>query len=272
MGQNRHSIDLKTPVLEIDVKEDATAGSRSIRVLELLEVLCEMDRPASAIDIEAASGFPKATVHRLCNLLQEEGYLRKNVSGRGYVPGERFLRLALKSLSNQSGRGERHAILETLAQTIGETCNIAIPSATSMQYLDRVESKWPLRIQLPTGSNVPLHCTASGKLFLASMTKARRDRLISKLDLDQRAENTITDPEKLIAEIDAIESTGIGTDNEEFIPGMVAIAVPIKDQRGRLLATLATHGPIVRMTFDQALGHADVMRQASQALAASIAE
>ncbi len=254
------------------MKDDAISGSRSIRVLELLEVLSAMDRPASAIDIEAASGLPKATVHRLCNLLQEEGYLRKNVSGRGYVPGERFLRLALKSLSNQHGRGERHAILEKLAHTIGETCNIAIPSATSMQYLDRVESKWPLRIQLPTGSNVPLHCTASGKLFLASMPKARRERLISKLDLDKKAENTLTDPTALMAEINAIEISGIGTDNEEFIPGMVAIAVPINDKRGRLLATLATHGPIVRMSFEQAMSHTNILRQASQELAASIAE
>lgn len=267
----RHSPHSQYLHLESTLKDDTT-GSRSIRVLELLEVLTEMDRPASAVDIEAASGLPKATVHRLCNLLQEEGYLRKNVSGRGYVPGERFLRLALKSLNNQHGRGERHAILETLAHTIGETCNIAIPSATSMQYLDRVESKWPLRIQLPTGSNVPLHCTASGKLFLASMSKARRERLISKLDLEKKAENSITDPDVLMAEIDAIEISGIGTDNEEFIPGMVAIAVPIKDQNGRLLATLATHGPVVRMTFAQAMSHADIMRQASQALVASIAE
>jgi len=89
--------------LEFTLKVDTT-GSRSIRVLEHLEVLTEIDRPVSAVDIEAASGLPKVTVHRLCNLLQEEGYLRKNVSGRGYVPGERFLRLALKSLSNQESR------------------------------------------------------------------------------------------------------------------------------------------------------------------------
>jgi IclR family transcriptional regulator, acetate operon repressor len=162
--------------------------------------------------------------------------------------------------------------LETLAHTIGETCNIAIPSATSMQYLDRVESKWPLRIQLPPGSNVPLHCTASGKLFLASMTKARRERLIPKLNLEQKAENSITNLDMLMAEIDAIEVSGIGTDNEEFITGMVAIAVPIKGHDGRLLATLATHGPIARMTFEQALGHVDILRQASQELVASIAE
>ncbi len=244
------------------MSDEANTGSRSIRVLDLLEVVCAMDRPASALDIELASGLPKATVHRLCNLMLEEGYLRRDLNGRGYEAGERFSRLAMKLLSNQSGNSERHAILESVVRDIGETCNIALPSSSTMLYLDRVESEWPLRIQLPTGSRVPLHCTASGKLYLASLPHARRARLIAKLPLDKQSDNTITDPDVLMAATDAIAKTRIGTDNEEFIPGMVAAAVPITDSSGKLLATLATHGPVVRMSFDQALGHVERLRQA----------
>jgi len=251
------------------VKEESNAGSRSIRVLELLEVVCAMDRPASAIDIEMASGLPKATVHRLCNLLLEEGYLRRDINGRGYEAGERFNRLALQLLSNQSGRGERHAILESLTRDIGETCNIALPLSTAMQYLDRVESEWPLRIQLPTGSLVPLHCTASGKLYLSSLPKSRRERLISKLPLDKKATNTITDAAALMAATDTIAKSKIGTDNEEFIPGMVAAAVPIVDKNGKLLATLATHGPVVRMSFEQAMAHVPRLQDAAREIARS---
>ncbi len=247
----------------------ANAGSRSIRVLELLEVVCDMDRPASAMDIEVASGLPKATVHRLCNLLLDEGYLRRDVNGRGYEAGERFSRLALKLLSNQSGRGERHAILEAVTRDIGETCNIALPLATSMQYLDRVESEWPLRIQLPVGSHVPLHCTASGKLYLSSLPKARRERLIAKLPLDRKSDNTITDPDDLKRAVEAIAKTKVGTDNEEFIPGMVAAAVPVTDADGKMLATLATHGPVVRMSFERAMEHVPRLQQAAKEIAAS---
>jgi DNA-binding IclR family transcriptional regulator len=245
------------------LNDDANAGSRSIRVLDLLEVVCAMDRPASALDIELASGLPKATVHRLCNLMLEEGYLRRDINGRGYEAGERFSRLAMKLVSNQSGNSERHAILESVVRDIGETCNIALPSSSAMLYLDRVESEWPLRIQLPTGSKVPLHCTASGKLYLSSLPHARRARLIAKLPLDKKSDNTITDPDTLMAATDAIAKTKIGTDNEEFIPGMVAAAVPITDSNGKMLATLATHGPVVRMDFEQALGHVERLRQAA---------
>ncbi|WNK01501.1 IclR family transcriptional regulator [Thalassospiraceae bacterium LMO-JJ14] len=251
------------------MKDESNAGSRSIRVLELLEVICAMDRPASAIDIEMASGLPKATVHRLCNLLLEEGYLRRDINGRGYEAGERFSKLAIQLLSNQSGRGERHAILESVTRDIGETCNIALPLSTSMQYLDRVESEWPLRIQLPTGSNVPLHCTASGKLYLSSLAKSRRQRLIEKLPLDKKSSNSITDADELLKATDQIAKTKIGTDNEEFIPGMVAVAVPVTDKKGKLLATLATHGPVVRMTFDQAMGHVPRLQRAAAELSAS---
>lgn len=245
------------------MKDESNAGSRSIRVLELLEVVCGMDRPASAIDIELASGLPKATVHRLCNLLLEEGYLRRDINGRGYEAGERCSRLALQLLSSQGGRSERHAILESVTRDIGETCNIALPMATAMQYLDRVESEWPLRIQLPTGSNVPLHCTASGKLFLSSLPRSRRERLITKLTLDKKSANTIVDLNELLAATDVIAKSKIGTDNEEFIPGMVAVAVPITDKTGKLLATLATHGPVVRMSYEQALGHVDRLQRAA---------
>lgn len=251
------------------MKDDSNAGSRSIRVLELLEVVCDMDRPATALDIEVASGLPKATVHRLCNLLLEEGYLRRDVNGRGYEAGERFSRLALKLLASQSGRGERHAILESLTRDIGETCNIALPLQTSMQYLDRVESEWPLRIQLPIGSHVPLHCTASGKLYLSSLPRSRRERLIAKLPLDPKSANTITDADKLMNALETIAKSKIGTDNEEFIPGMVAAAVPVTDKSGKLLATLATHGPVVRMSFEQAMAHVPRLQEAAQEIAAS---
>lgn len=247
--------------------DEHSGGSRSIRVLEVLEVVGKMGQPATAVDIENLSGLPKATVHRLCNLLMEQGYLRRDITGRGYELGERFSKLAVQAVSNQGPRSERHAILEGVVRDIGETCNITVPSAASMLYLDRVESEWPLRIQLPPGSTVPLHCTASGKLFLANLPRARRDRMIEKLQLEKKSENTITDVETLTAELDKIASNGIGTDNEEFIQGLVAVAVPIRAQNGRMVATLATHGPVIRMPFDVALGHVERLRQAADELA-----
>ena len=252
------------------MSDTAGTGSRSIRALEVLEIMADMDRPASATDIEAVSGLPKATVHRLCNLLLDEGFLHRDVSGRGYELGDRGVRLAMKMVAGQGGRGERRAILESVARDIGETCNITIPSTTEMLYLDRVESAWPLRIQLPPGSHVPMYCTASGKLYLSTLSHAARRRLLSKLDLVSRAPNTMTDVDSLMTATDLIAGTEVGTDNEEFIPGMVAVAVPIKGHDGRLMATLATHGPLVRMSHEQAAVHVDRLRRAAAEIAETL--
>ncbi len=250
--------------------DDDNKGSRSIRVLDVIEAICQLDRPATIADVVAGSGLPKATVHRLCNLLAEEGYIRRDVENRGFEIGARFARLAMKSLGNAGARAERHAILESLVHDIGETCNLAMPDATSMIYLDRVESEWPLRIQLPVGSRVPLHCTASGKLFLSSLGPARRKKLLQKMPLDRRSANTIVDIEELESHIQQIAKDDVGTDDEEFIPGMVAVAVPVRDGSGRLIATLASHGPVVRMSLDRALTWVPRLKRAAQELSATL--
>jgi len=250
--------------------DETSAGSRSIRVLDVLDAVGAAEIAMSATDIETATGLPKATVHRLCNLLLDEGYLQRDLTGRGYEPGARFTRIAMQTVANPGQRGERHAILERVARDIGETCNITVPSATTMLYLDRVESAWPLRIQLPPGSNVPLHCTASGKLFLATLPKARRERFIRSLTLDRHAPNTITEPTALMAALADIARNELGTDDEEFIPGLAAIAVPVKGPNGRMLATLATHGPVMRMPLSAALKHTQRLRDAADELARTL--
>src|SRR3546814_2027292 len=78
-------------------------------------------------------GLPKATVHRICALLSERGYLRQPIGARALVPGPRLLELANAVLSHQSLGAVRHAVLEALAREVGETCNIAIPAATHMR-------------------------------------------------------------------------------------------------------------------------------------------
>ena len=157
-----------------------------------------------------------------------------------------------------------------MARRIGETCNISVPDGLAMIYWDRVETEWPLKVQLPVGSRVPLYCTASGKLFLASLPPGRRRQLLARLDLQRRTPNTIADAAALEAALETIARSQMGTDNEEFIEGMIAIAVPIAEKSGRLFATLSFHAPVVRMSLEEAVGHADVLREAARDLRSDV--
>jgi DNA-binding IclR family transcriptional regulator len=199
-------------------------------------------------------------------MLEREGFLQRELDGKRFVPGPRLNRLALSVIAGSGLRAERHAILHAVSTEIGETCNVTVPDGSEMHYVDRVETHWPLRLQFPIGTRVPLHCTASGKLFLSSLPNARRKRLLTRLALDRRTARTLTEPATLEAALMRIRKEQLGTDDEEFVDGMVAVAVPVTDPRGRLIATLATHAPRQRMTLEAARRHLPALRRAAAQL------
>ena len=225
----------------------------NLRLLQVLEEVARLGVPTTPAEIHNELGLPKPTVHRLFATLEQEGYLQRDLDGRSYAPGARMRRFALETLSSVRIRNARLVVLNALAKHIGETCNIAIPDRTQMIYLDRVETEWPLRIQLPVGSRVPLHCTASGKLYLSSLPARHLDRYLSSLDLEEYTDHTITSQEALISELEAIREQGYALDRQEFIDGMVALAVTIDDEQGRMASTLSFHAPVQRMDLDKVI-------------------
>ncbi len=238
-------------------------GSRSIRGLAMIEALAGAERPLSAAGIAKATGLPRATVHRLCGLLVDTGFLAPAPAGDGLTIGDRARDLALAIIAADMGHAHRHRILADLSKELGETCNFNIPMGGTMRYVDRVEAEWPLRTQLPVGTQVPLHCTASGKLYLSSLPKARREKLVHAIALEPHTPRTLTSPAALLDSLERIRKDKVGTDDQEFIDGMAAVAVPVLDAKGRLAATLACHGPTVRMPLEKALTFVPALRRAA---------
>ena len=135
-----------------------------------------------------------------------------------------------------------------------------------MSYLDRVETDWPFRVQFPVGSNVPFHCTASGKTFMASLTPKTRRAFVMGLDLSRQTKFTKTEPEVLLDDLARIAKRGYALDEEEFIEGMVAIAVPVRDPSGRFVAALAYHGPRPRMSLENAVERRAILTDGAKRL------
>src|SRR3546814_7940826 len=90
--------------------------------------------------------------------------LKREPGGRRLIEGDRLVQLALKVLEAAAKRAPRHAILKSLSDAVGETCNLGVLAGHEMVYLDRVEAQWPLGLRFEPGSRVPLHCTAIGKM------------------------------------------------------------------------------------------------------------
>ncbi|WP_375596792.1 IclR family transcriptional regulator [Algihabitans albus] len=244
----------------------------NLRLLLVLEEVARLGVPATPTEINQRLGLPKPTIHRLFSTLEQAGFLQREIDGRAYTPGRRMRRLSLGVLSSLRVRTARLAVLSALAEDIGETCNIALPDRDAMLYLDRVETKWPLRIQLPIGTQVPFYCTASGKIYLSSLADSHLKRYAGAAALTPHTERTLTTAESLLKDIKHTRARGYAQDDEEFMEGMIAIAVPILDPNGRFLSSLSFHAPTQRMTLKRATTHLERLRLAADELSKLVAD
>jgi DNA-binding IclR family transcriptional regulator len=238
----------------------------NLRLLIILEEVARLGVSVKPTDLIESMGLPKPTIHRLLQTAEAEGFLQRDIDGRSYGPGDRLRALAVNTMSSERVRTARLAIMKSAAEEIGETINLATPDREGMTYLDRVETKWPLRIQLPRGTQVPFHCTASGKMYLSSLKSTTLNSVLNSKPLEKLTEQTISDPEVLRRELAEIRKQGFSQDNEEFMTGMAAIAVPILDPQDRLLATLSVHAPVTRCSLEQIIGFLEPLRTAADKL------
>lgn len=248
-----------------EIGSGAGSGSSAERSLRLLALLATEGRALSLADFATRLALPKGTAHRISAQLESSGFLARDVGGKSFTVGPALRRLALDTLNHGVVRGLRHGVLADLVAAVGETCNFTTLDGAQVRYLDRVEAQWPLRLTLDVGSQVPLHCTASGKLFLAQMPVAQRDVLIAQLPLTRMTPNTIVDAEALRRECEHIAAQGYACDDQEFITGLVAMAVivPAASPGHGHYAAVAVHGPVARLTLADALARLPALKAAA---------
>lgn len=252
--------------MAIDRTDPQSAALRSVAVIE---AVARAGGPLALGDIMAATGLPKPTAHRILTLLEGAGMLAREPDGKRYAPGPRLSALALDVFSGTAWRAPRHAILQALVDEIGETCNLTLLDGAEVVYLDRVEAAWPLRLHFHSGSRVPAHASASGKLLLALLPARTRRRILAALSLQRFTPGTLVDRQALDAALLRIRKERVSTDNEEYLAGTVCVAVPVEGGGRRIPAALAVHAPTTRMTLAQALRHVPALRRAAARLAAT---
>lgn len=237
------------------MKDNSERIPTNQRTLLILETLARAGRAMTPTEIGAEIGLPKATVHRLCATLVAERFLAREPHDGRLRPARRARELAAGLEAASRIDIARHLILKSVAGAIGETCNLVAAGTGGMVYLDRVDTPWPLRYQLPIGSEVPFHCTASGKLFLSTLEDHVLDSVLASLELTREGPNCATTAHELHRRLEEVRAAGHSWDNEEFMAGMIAFAVPIRDPRGHFVAALAFHAPAQRIGFEAGRAH-----------------
>ena len=245
---------------------DEPASGSAERTLRLMSLLAEEGRPMTLAELTAQLQLPKVTVHRLCANLVAGGFLVRDLDERSFTIGPALRELAFNALNHGTLRGLRHAVLKTLVDQIGETCNFTTLDGAEVLYLDRVEARRPLRLTIDVGAHVPLHCSASGKLLLAHMPRRQRDTVIRRMALPALTAHTLTTPAALKAECEEILAQGFARDREEFVPGLIALAVPVRDAQQTVRATIAVHAPVSRLSMAEAEARLDALQRAAEAM------
>jgi DNA-binding IclR family transcriptional regulator len=238
------------------------------RSFAILEHVAASHSPVDVLDIIASLKLPKATAYRLVDWFIGKGYLAREPGRKRLIVGPRLTNLAFGALSASMRNDAPHLVLQRLVRSLNETCNIGTLLNGEVIYLDRVEAEhWPLRLHYTSGSRVPLHASAIGKLFLALAPSPRRQRLLQSLEFRRYTDGTITDKAELEAELRQIRKEQVSFDREEYLVGVVCAAVPVLGKSGEMLAALAVQAPEVRMNVQNAHSHLPALRLAAGELA-----
>lgn len=245
---------------------EISGDTPTLRLFGLLEAIAAKDQYFSLQSLVDETGLPKPTLHRMLQQLESASLLERSSDGRLYGTGVRLRRLAENLLLNDTAHGARHTVLRNLVSEVGESCNLTALSGSDVIYLDRVETAAPLRFYLHPGSRVPVHCSASGKMFLSEMTPSQRQRLLAHAPLEAYTPKTLTQLDALEQEIKQVKRQGFALDNEEFLPGLLCLAMLVPSQHGRSNLCIAVQAPMMRLTVDKALKLIPALQRAADAL------
>jgi IclR family transcriptional regulator, KDG regulon repressor len=216
------------------------ALSKGFRILEAVRIA---ERGPSFSDIVASTALPKATVHRLLNELVSLGALTYDEGNRAYRFGLLLAKLGAAVTATYDVRQVARPHIEALHQETGHVVTLGIRDDDSGIYLDKIESKdFGIRLHSEIGKSFPLHCTAMGKVLLASADQALINRIANRR-LPAFTENTITNSQDLRTELDLTLQRGYAIDNEEITRGLVCIAAPIYGLDNKVAAAMSCTVP-----------------------------
>ena len=214
-----------------------TSPRRILNILE--EILLDPDN-FTAKKISHKLEIPLATVYRHIETLCDERFLIADNSKK-YIPGPKIRNIILHSLPYEPNFTLRRSYLRKLTEEIKETVSLSVPIGTKLVYFDRIEFHWPMQLNLEAGDHLPLHASASGKLYLSSIIEDKVIQIFKNIKTPKTAKNTIIDISDFKKELKKIKKQGYAFDDEEWFNGMVGISVPIFNSNRELCFCLSTH-------------------------------
>ena len=248
--------------------------SQRIRVAErVADILCCLadDRLEMGVsEISKRLQLDKATVCRILLTLESRGFVSANPVTRKYSIGPKLLELAWARVGNANLIEKATPHMRWLRDQTGETVVLSIRSGFEHLYVQQIESRHEMRRTVQIGRTAPLYCGAPGKVILAHMSDGEMEHFFATVQLVPHTDKTVTDPFALRDALRQIRAQGFAVTIGERIPDTASIAVPVRDHRGDVAASLAISMPIMRYVPTRVDEWVSLVKSAAQRISAEL--
>ncbi len=221
-----------------------------VRAMQVLESLAISPDGISVRDLSRAIGCGKGTISKMLGTLERRHYVRRDATCGRFVLTWRLLALAFGH-ADQAGMPRVFLpVLQELADETDELVQLAVVDGDQVLFVAKAEGRGQSIRLLPlVGVWVPLHATAAGKLWLATLPARELSRVLGR-HLPAVAPGTITSMSELRKELERIRAAGYALADEELAEGGRAIAAPIRGE-GAMVGAVALSGPAYRLSLDR---------------------
>ncbi|MFF5208855.1 IclR family transcriptional regulator [Streptosporangium sp. NPDC000396] len=232
-----------------EMEKDGAAVQSVDRALSVLKLLARHGE-LGVSEIAAQLGVHRSTAFRLIMTVEMHELVEQTADRGKYRLGVGILRLAGATTARLDVVRESRAIGERLAASVGETVNVAILDRDEVLYVDQMAGPSALQAHNWAGRRVAVHATSNGKVLLAHAPAERFEELTAK-PLGMFTERTVTDLRRLKRELDEVRECGYAVAADELEIGLTAVAAPISNAEGRVVASMSVSGPTFRLPAER---------------------
>jgi DNA-binding IclR family transcriptional regulator len=232
------------------VSSPRTQAKSAGRALDILEELAREQDGLTFTELQQHLALPKSSLHELLSVLVDRSYVKADGTTRRYRLGTRVWEVGQAYIQHRHIVDEARPAMNDIVALLNETVQLSVLDGLENVYLAKVDCSHPLRLQTDVGKRFPAHATAVGKVLLAHVPSQDLARRLREQPLPRLTEQTITDPDRLAADLARVRSQGFAADWEEGMAGLRCVAVPIRDHRG-VLAAMSASIPVARATPSQ---------------------
>ena len=264
-------VEPSQPDIDDDAEDRQRVGVQSLgRAFAILEEVARHREGIGLADLSKLVGLHNSTTFHLAKTMVSLGYIRQEKDSKRYRVGGPLFALAASALDEIEMVNVATPALEELSRETGESSHFAVRMGDAVVVIARTSGPGAFQLTDRVGVLRPAHCTALGKVILASLRPDQLERFLERVDLKPSTEKSITEIPQLLREIAEVRRTGVAFDEGEFNLEVRCIAVPVKDFTGQIIGALGISGPIWRQSNQVLQAKAKTVQAAANRLSAAL--